>query len=273
MAEKPYLTAPVKTDKMPPGVPYIVGNEAAERFSFYGFRAILMVYMTKYLVDREGQLAPLSDEKATFIYHQFLSAVYFIPLLGAVISDIWWGKYKTIMILSLVYCLGPLALALDQTVVGLYIGLILIAVGSGGIKPCVSAHVGDQFGPSNQHLLSKVFGWFYFSINFGSFFSTIITPKLLANPELGPRWAFGVPAALMFAATFVFWMGRYKFIHIPPAGKTEFMKTFNKEGLREIAKLLPVFAFIPIFWSLYDQSSSRWILQAEEMDRIVRIGD
>jgi POT family proton-dependent oligopeptide transporter len=272
MPSQPYLTAPIKTDKMPPGVPYIVGNEAAERFSFYGLRAILMVYMTKYLVDRQGNLAPLDEFKATEIYHNFLSAVYFIPLFGAIISDVWWGKYKTILILSLVYCLGPFFLAFDRTIFGVYAGLILIAIGSGGIKPCVSAHVGDQFGQSNQHLLTKVFGWFYFSINFGSFFSTLLTPWLLADKRFGPAWAFGVPAVLMLIATWVFWLGRHKFIHIPAGGKAVFRETFSKAGLLSIAKLLPIFAYIPIFWALYDQSGSRWILQAEKMDRVINLG-
>jgi POT family proton-dependent oligopeptide transporter len=269
MSKEPYLTAPIKTERMPPGVPYIVGNEAAERFSFYGLRAILVVYMTKYLMDRSGQTAPLSESHATEIYHQFMSAAYFAPLIGAVISDIWWGKYKTIMILSLIYCLGPLFLALDHTRFGLYTGLILIAIGTGGIKPCVSAHVGDQFGNSNQHLLTKVFGWFYFSINFGSFVSTLLTPVLLRDPRFGPTWAFGVPAVLMFVATAVFWMGRHKFVHIPPAGKEFVRETFSKAGLLQVAKLLPIFGFISVFWSLYDQSSSRWILQAAKMDRVV----
>ena len=269
MPKQPYLTAPIKTDKMPPGVPYIVGNEAAERFSYYGLRAILIVYMTQYLLNREGHLAPLSDSKATEVYHHFMSAVYFLPLFGAVLSDVWWGKYKTIMVLSFLYCFGPLALALDHTVLGLYAGLALIAIGTGGIKPCVSAHVGDQFGASNQHLLTKVFGWFYFSINFGSFFSTLLTPVLLKNPKYGPTWAFGVPAVLMLIATWVFWLGRHKFIHIPAGGKTFFAETFNRQSMSQVAKVLPIFAFMPIFWSLYDQSSSRWILQAKEMNRVV----
>lgn len=266
---KPYLTAPIKTEKMPPGVPYIVGNEAAERFSFYGLRAILVVYMTQYLVNRQGQLAPLSDSHATEIYHHFMSAAYFMPLIGAIISDWWWGKYKTIMILSLIYCLGPLFLAFDHTTFGLYTGLILVAIGTGGIKPCVTAHVGDQFGTSNQHLLTKVFGWFYFSINLGAFLSTLITPVLLKNPKLGPTWAFGLPAVLMALATLIFWMGRHKFVHIPPGGKEFVKETFSGEGLKQVLRLLPVFGFVPIFWSLYDQSSSRWILQAQNMDRVV----
>ncbi len=213
-----YLTAPIKTDQMPPGIPYIVGNEAAERFNFYGMRAILTVYMTKYLLDRSGALAPMTDNDANKWYHLFLSANYFFPTFGAIISDAFWGKYNMIIRLSLVYCLGSVVLALDHTRLGLTLGLTLIAIGAGGIKPCVSSHVGDQFGSLNQPLLSRAFGWFYFSVNFGSFFSILLIPKLLKY--YGPLPAFGVPAVLMLLAAYVFWMGRHKFAHIPPGGKT-----------------------------------------------------
>ena len=205
MAES-YRTVPQPTTGMPSGIPYIVGNEAAERFSFYGMRSILVVFMTKYLMDRSGSLAVMPDTEAVYYYHLFNSAAYFFPLLGAIVSDTLWGKYRTIMNLSIVYCLGHLALALDETRLGLTVGLTLIAMGTGGIKPCVSAHVGDQFGPKNEHLLERVFGWFYFSINLGSSISTIFTPILLE--KYGPHVALGVPGALMFLAPFVFWLGR-----------------------------------------------------------------
>src|SRR3954453_22005766 len=165
-----YLTGQITTTWMPPGVPYIVGNEAAERFSYYGMRSILVVYMTQYLLNRNGQLATMSEADAKVSYHLFVSAVYFFPFFGAILADAFLGKYRTILILSIVYCFGHLTLALDSTRIGLLIGLSLIAIGSGGIKPCVSANVGDQFGATNQHLIQRVFSWFYFSINFGSFF-------------------------------------------------------------------------------------------------------
>lgn len=266
MPSQPYLTAPVKTDKMPPGIPYIVGNEAAERFTFYGLRTILIVYMTQYLLNRQGEPAPMNEADATSAMHIFLAGVYFLPLLGAILSDAFLGKYRTILFLSIVYCLGPLVLAVDQTSVGLYLGLWLVVVGSGGIKPCVSAHVGDQFGPSNQHLLPRAFSWFYFSINFGSTFSTLLTPIFLQ--KYGPKVAFGVPAGLMMLATLVFWIGRHKFIHIPPAGKTFVRETFSFQGLSSIGKVIPVFLFIPIFWSLFDQTASTWVLQGQEMGEL-----
>ena len=138
-------------------------------------------------------------------------------------------------------------------------------MGSGGIKPCVSAHVGDQFGKTNSHLLDKVFSWFYFSINFGAFFSTLSTPLLLE--KYGPNVAFGIPGVLMFIATFVFWMGRKKFIHIPSGGMNFIKEITSKAGLNALARLTIIYLFVAIFWALYDQTGSSWVLQADQMDR------
>lgn len=265
MADAPYLTAPVKSKELPKGIPYIIGNEAAERYSFYGMKAILVIFMTKYLMDADGNRAPMTETEATTWFHLFNSAVYFTPLLGAIIADAFFGKYKTIVSLSIVYCLGHLALALDESRLGLAIGLTLIAIGAGGIKPCVSAHVGDQFGKSNGHLLTKIFGWFYFSINLGAFASQIMTPILL--DRYGPHIAFGVPGGLMLLATIVFWMGRRVFVHIPAGGMDFLRETFSKEGLKIIGRLCIIYLFVAVFWALFDQSGSKWVLQADRMDR------
>lgn len=260
-----YREKPENSESMPSGIPYIIGNEAAERFSFYGMKTILVVFMTKFLLDRFGQNDHMSDDQAKTWYHLFTSAVYFTPIFGALIADVFWGKYKTILTLSIVYCLGHLALAINDTRMGLAVGLTLIAVGSGGIKPCVSAHVGDQFGLKNSKLLSNVFSWFYFAINFGAFFSTLLTPWLLEN--YGPHWAFGIPGILMLLATILFWMGRNKFIHIPPGGKAFLKEIFSKDGLLTIGKLSIIYIFVAMFWSLYDQTGSSWVLQADKMDK------
>jgi len=260
-----YLSAPVASTKMPRGIPYIVTNEAAERFSFYGMKGILIIFMTKYLMDSDGANDFMGPDEAKGYYHMFTSAVYFTPILGAIIADAFFGKYKTILTLSVVYCAGHLALAMDETRFGLAMGLGLIALGSGGIKPCVSAHVGDQFGKSNQNLLEKVFGWFYFSINLGAFASTLLTPWLLAH--YGPHVAFGVPGILMALATLFFWMGRNVFVHIPPGGMEFIRETFSKEGLGSMSKLFIIYAFVAMFWALFDQTGSAWVLQAENMDR------
>src|ERR1700720_3685300 len=194
MARQEYLTSPPKITTMPPGVPYIVGNEAAERFSHYGMNSILTIFMTKYILDKMGPLRVMPPPKAEAWYHTFVSALYFLPIFGAILADAVFGKFWVVFWISIVYCLGHVTLALIGSPVAhaieprylLAIGLLLIAIGAGGIKPCVSTNVGDQFGESNQHLLTLVFNWFYFSINAGSAFSTLLIPWLLEPYTASP---------------------------------------------------------------------------------------
>jgi POT family proton-dependent oligopeptide transporter len=264
MAKSKYLTGPLPSKKMPAGIPYILGTEASERFAFYGMSSILVVFMTKHLMGAGGQLDVMGDEDAKKWFHYFVAVVYFTPLIGAVISDVWLGKFKTIIFFSLVYCAGFAILALDQTRLGLSAGLILIAIAAGTIKPCLSANVGDQFGVSNRHLIEKVYGWFYFSVNLGAAISMYLCPALLK--KYGPAVGFGVPGAFMFAALLCYWVGRYKLVHIPPAGKTNWRELLDAEGVRALLRLCPVFVFISMFFALFYQSESAWVLQAEKMN-------
>ena len=265
-----YRTTPADTDRMPPGIPYIIGNEAAERFSYYGMRTILTVFMFRYLHLMSDAMQPaMSQAEAQAQYHTFSSWVYLFPILGAILSDAFIGKYRIIMIVSVLYCLGHLALALMgsgglSTEHWLWAGLFLIALGSGGIKPCVSAHVGDQFGSRNRQLMEKVYQWFYFSINFGSTLSTLLTPWLLE--WYGPHVAFGVPGVLMAIATLTFWLGRNEYIHVPPGGMAFLREVFSRDGLMTILRLGLVYLCIAVFWALFDQTSSAWVLQAEDMN-------
>ena len=255
---------------MPPGIPYIVGNEAAERFSFYGMKAILTVFMFKYLwLMNDTPGIPMSRAQASEYSHLFTSWAYFTPVIGALIADIWFGKYRTIIAISIVYCFGHACLAL-MGISGpaswwLVSGLGLICIGMGGIKPCVSAHVGDQFGKSNSHLLTRVFNYFYWSINLGAFTSSLLTPWLLE--WYGPHLAFGVPGVLMALATLMFWMGRRKFAHIPPGGKKFVREMFSGEGLAALGKLSVIYVFVAVFWALFDQHATSWVIQADDMDR------
>jgi POT family proton-dependent oligopeptide transporter len=288
MAKSQYLTAPLKTDKMPPGVPFIVGNEAAERFSYYGMNSILVYFMTTYLLDAHGVPAPMADTDAEGWYHTFVSCAYVLPVLGAFLADAILGRYRTILFLSIVYCFGHLALALNHTRLGLAFGLGLIALGAGGIKPCVSANVGDQFGASNQHLLTRVYSWFYFSINIGSAFSTLLIPWMLDPYSVsdgqrasmpswlvtllerlhGPHIAFGTPGIFMLIATIIFWAGRKRFVHLPPTGLRNYVREiYRPENLKALGNLLILVPFASMFWALWQQNFSSWVLQSEKMDR------
>jgi POT family proton-dependent oligopeptide transporter len=270
----------------PRQIRYIVGNEACERFSYYGMRSILVIFMTQYLFMKQND--------AVSVYHLFISANYFLTLFGGYVADRFWGKYRTIFWLSLVYCAGHAVLALFESKAGMYWGLGLISLGSGGIKPCVSAFVGDQFDDSNQSLLPKVFDIFYWSINFGSFFSSLLIPWVL--PTYGPKLAFGIPGILMGVATLIFWLGRRHYAQMETTQKegSKFLSVLwysithlgdrrpgsswldvarakfdaeKVEGAKAAVSIFTVFISVAAFWSLYDQQGSTWVLQAEQMNR------
>lgn len=374
-------TPSADANRWPPQIKYIVGNEAAERFSYYGMKSILALYITTALMQ--------TQDRATQIIHLAGFAVYFMPLVGAWVSDKFWGRYHTILWISLFYCAGHGVLAtsdlfaptnFDAKLWCLYVGLGLIAFGAGGIKPCVSAFVGDQFAANQSHLMRKAYGAFYFSINFGSFFSFLIIPWIARKPDAvlaadagwlatllwnikqagftGYGWAFGVPGILMGLATFIFWLGTKHYVRKPPARDsrsagflpvfltafrnqthgisgtavlsilttivlplvamvglvivsllhkpTPFVKAVGWTALgcigvwyllvivscifrfselpdsfwnaakkrftdadisaaRSVAPILGVFALVPAFWALFEQSNSTWVLQGAKM--------
>jgi POT family proton-dependent oligopeptide transporter len=259
-------TAPDVGARMPAGIPYIVANEFAERFCYYGINAILSVYLVRYM--------HFGDAQATVWQSLFKSGAYFFPLAGAIVSDVFWGKYRTIITFSIAYVAGCTILALaPATTFWVASGLGLMAFGTGGIKPCVSTNVGDQFTSKNQHLIERAFSYFYLSVNAGSSISIFFCPILLDS--YGPRLAFGMPAAAMGLATVVFYLGRRRFAVVPPAGKAWLREILSPEGLKIIGGLLLIYLFVAGFWALWEQSNGQtWTLQATSdlMDKNLGFG-
>jgi len=292
VAANPPADPAANAGRWPSQIKFILGNEAAERFSFYGVKAILALYITNVLV--------MTRDDATQIIHLFGFVNYFMPVLGAWVSDRFWGRYHTILWVSLSYCVGHGVMALSDAiptvegkVVCLYVGLGLIAFGAGGIKPCVSAFMGDQFKPEQKHLLQKAYAAFYWSINFGSTASFFVIPWI--RKQYGYSWAFAVPGIAMALATFIFWLGRRKYVRVPPARETRtagFFQVFlyaatnrgkrssdgsfwepahqrftaaEVDAARSVGPILSIFALAPIFWALFDQTFSTWVLQGENM--------
>jgi proton-dependent oligopeptide transporter, POT family len=336
-----------KNNKMPSSIPYIIGNEAAERFNYYGLRAILVTFLVAQFYNPTGNEDPavvqIAEATANAKTHDFVAWSYLLPLFGGMLSDWFLGKYKTILYLSIVYAIGSITLALSVNSEPIFTSaLMLIALGAGGIKPCVSANVGDQFDESNNHLISKAFSYFYFAINAGSLLSILAIPWLKKN--YGPQVAFGVPAIAMVIATIFFWAGRERYRRVPPKGDsnklvillTAFFSLFASylifdkfsknifgadfqggtgpilgawglmilaiafifkkqwfakpgnfiginlyaltnggfgaaakeygaetiDGIKSVWRVFAVFAFVPVFWALWDQSQSEWVVQA-----------
>lgn len=333
----PGIEPPKPRAKMPGQIPYIIANEGCERFSFYGMRNILTPFlktsMLIHLHEAERGIA------ATEVFHTFVMGVYFFPLLGGWLADRFFGKYNTILWFSIIYCIGHgfLAAFWDNRP-GFYVGLGLIALGSGGIKPLVASFMGDQFDSKNKHLAKIAFDGFYWIINFGSFFASLSMPWLLKH--YGAELAFGVPGILMGVATVVFVMGRKRYVRVPPAppNADSFMRVvmtalFTEapgkgrpglgvavlgvvlavaslglwigglldpvpaiclgivlviglgcwgtamqlerargkhadqaiDGVRSLFGVFILFIPVSAFWSLFDQKSSTWVLQADAM--------
>jgi proton-dependent oligopeptide transporter, POT family len=292
-------TTEVKKGRVPTSIPYILGNEVAERFSFYGLRSIMITFMAVHFFNptRDPSLTAVADAKANEMGHLFVTLAYFAPIVGGIMADWFFGKYKVILWVSIIYTFGHLLLSLSINNFSWFsAGLIIIACCAGGIKSCVSANVGDQFDQSNQHLLSKMYGWFYMAINIGGTLAPLTIPlfKVWFSDEV----AFGVPGILMAIATVVFFIGRKKYVKVPPSGvkRQNFVniswyalqKLFSRkpgqklwdavaekyspesiDGIRAIYRILAVFAFTPVYWALWDQNLSEWVLQATRMDLTV----
>jgi POT family proton-dependent oligopeptide transporter len=291
-----------KKSRFPKSVPYIIGNEAAERFSFYGMRSILVIFLVAqfYNPAHNPKLTTVAEAHANESTHFFVMLAYALPFVGGLVADWFTGKYKLILYISMVYCLGNLCLSAFNTNLNLFtIGLVMIAIGAGGIKSCVSANVGDQFDASNQDLLSKVYGWFYFAINAGSMFSTMLIPWTYKH--YGAKWAFGIPGILMALATLIFFMGRKKYVRVPPSGVNKNNLVFitfyalthwsqkkpgesvldvakgpynpeKVEGIKAVYRVMAVFFFALAFWAVWDQCLSEWVLQAAKMNRVINLG-
>jgi POT family proton-dependent oligopeptide transporter len=211
------MTTATDAGRMPRQIPYIIGNEACERFSFYGMRNILVPFLISSVLMQYLPEGSAREGAAKDVFHTFVIGVYFFPLLGGWLSDRFFGKYNTVLWFSLVYCAGHACLAMfEDNRTGFHTGLFLIALGSGGIKPLVVSFCGDQFDQSNKDKAKLVFDAFYWIINFGSFFASLFAPLLLRS--YGPAVAFGVPGVLMFIATFIFWLGRKQYVNVPPSG-------------------------------------------------------
>jgi proton-dependent oligopeptide transporter, POT family len=265
----PHMSTPAPAARLPFQIWYLAWNEAAERFSYYGMTSILTLHMVKNM--------GLGEHQAIAGYQYFVFGVYLTPILGALLSDVLWGRYKTILWLSFGYVAGHATIAFWEGPVGLLVGLALIAIGAGGIKPCASAFAADQVPEGDDRSVERVYNLYYWMINLGSFGSTLIIPWLF--DAYGPRVAFGVPGLAMALALLVFWVGRGTYLRKPPAvaaraaaaaAGTAAPERLGVAGtVKAVGWISLIFAPVAAFWALYFQYGSAWTLQADKMDRVL----
>lgn len=285
-------------EQLPPGVASIIGMECFERFAYYGFRAIL----TLYLEDDLG----LTQSWAISTFEFTSSLAYASPLVGGWLADGGLGKYKTIFYLGSVYCVGlwVLVVAAARRSLGLtMVALVLAGLGTGGIKPCVSSFGADQF-PDDNDGVRRYFALFYGAINVGSVASFLLTP--LVRARYGYATAFALPAILLGLALMFFVAASDLYVVKNEKKKSSDNDNFYTTLRTAVASLLDkdrplvrggvvnddddverswhprggpssendvmalqrvfrVLVTLPIFWMLYDQQGSVWTLQAKDM--------
>eukprot|EP00252_Welwitschia_mirabilis_P007131 TRINITY_DN1822_c0_g1_i4.p1 TRINITY_DN1822_c0_g1~~TRINITY_DN1822_c0_g1_i4.p1 ORF type:complete len:562 (-),score=46.48 TRINITY_DN1822_c0_g1_i4:514-2154(-) len=197
------------------------GNECSERLAFYGIDKNLVSYFTKVL--HEG------NASAAKIVNTWSGTCYVTPLLGAVVADSYWGRYWTILVFSTIYFLGMIIMTVSASVSAfrppsctgsscqratavqfgvLFLGLYLVALGSGGIKCCVSSFGADQFDDTDSTEKKKktsFFNWFYFTINVGSLIASSFLVWVQDN--VGWEWGFGIPTVFMGLSIISFIVG------------------------------------------------------------------
>ncbi|ESN91180.1 hypothetical protein HELRODRAFT_90364, partial [Helobdella robusta] len=278
----------------------VLANEFCERFSFYGMKAVLIFYLWKGL--------GYEEDTSTVFYHTFVVFCYATPILGAMIADGWLGKYKTILYVSIIYACGSILMtvsAIKFTRWLAFIALLVIAFGTGGIKPCVSSFGGDQFKGDQTRQKDSFFSLFYLTINIGSMISTLIIPSLRGNISCFGKdcyaLCFGIPAILMIVSIALFVLGT-KWYTINPPGESILKRFFgcigkalsrkcccayNPDGVKkdhwldyaspeydqpfiedvkDVMRVTWLFIPLPVFWTLFDQIGSKWTFQAQMMN-------
>ncbi|MBA2270397.1 MAG: MFS transporter [Chthoniobacterales bacterium] len=248
------------------GVSHIIGYEAAERFAFYGMLTVLGILLTS--------MAPSAGEAETRSFITWLGvAVACLAFIGAIVAEAFLGKFKTVLVGSVMACAGYAALVLSapgMMAAGrwpiLALGLGLVALGTGAVKPCIAAHLGDQFHEANRHLLAKMFGWFYFVIHAAPLLAGVGFPHFVADHQNGLRWALALPLLALAAGTLLLWSGRSRFVQIPPFGRSFRTELFSREAGKAVGALLGLYIFVALFWIAWQQGAESWARQASRMD-------
>ncbi|KAJ2008530.1 peptide transporter ptr2 [Coemansia thaxteri] len=229
-------------DSIPTAAYFVVVTEFCERFTYYGISGVFQNYIQNgYKVpnSRPGAIDG-GQQMATGLGNFFQFWCYVTPILGAIVADQWLGKFKTILLFSLIYMVGDLVLTLTSlpgsirhggALPGLIIAMITIGLGTGGIKSNVSPMVAEQYGryrpfvrklKSGKEVLvdrdltvQSIFNWFYWAINVGGL-SAIATTELEANVDFWP--AYLLPTLMFVLCIAVFWLGRKRYIVNKPTG-------------------------------------------------------
>jgi POT family proton-dependent oligopeptide transporter len=287
------MTKGKKRTGHPKGLYLLFLTEMWERFSYYGMRGILILYLTKTYL--EGGLN-ISAQNASLIYGFFTGFVYFTPLIGGWIADKWLGQRHAITIGGITMMLGQLALFAVNTHAGLFTGLGLLIIGNGFFKPNISTLVGGLYEEGDERR-DSAFSIFYMGINLGAFMAPLVVGFLTDNVfsgtaineagevviSYGYRYGFLAAAVGMFLGQIFFNSLAQKYLGnigkrpgslqasaLNAGAPVDTKKPLTKEERQRITVIFVLFVFAIFFWAGFEQAGSSLSLYTDKyVDRVV----
>jgi len=246
-----------KEDRHPKGFWFIFWGELAERASYYGMKTLLLLYM----IQRLGY----TDANSASVVSLFTAFCYVLPIAGGYVADHWLGKFRTIIYFAIPYIMGHIILGNFSTEAGLYTALLLLAGGSGSIKPNISTLMGLMYQKEGKtHLMTQAFSWYYMAINIGAAITTFSLPFI--RDRYGYSVAFMAPTILMAVSLAIFYLGKKYYPQEELKTVQRIVKTpaQKKEERTALFRISGLFVLIVFFWSVFDQSYSTWTLFARD---------
>jgi len=256
----------------PRGLATLFFTEMWERFSYYGMRGFLILYMTKALT--------FTDAKASTAYATYVSSVWLSTIFGGIIADAWLGQYRSVLVGGIIIALGHFTLALHG-LPPLYVGLSLIVIGTGMLKPNISTLVGGLYEPGDERRDSG-FSLFYMGINLGAFLGPIIAGRLAEGVDWHVGFACAGVGMVLGLTQYV--LGRR---HLQPAVEriadqkaaqrvTDVQQQqsgpLTGDDWRRIWAVVVLFLFASLFWGAYEQAGSSLTLFADRYVHLELLG-
>jgi len=239
----------------PKGLSILFFTEMWERFSFYGMRAILVLYLTRETLGDNPGLGWTSAE-ALVLYGWYTMLVYVMSIPGGIIADKWLGQKKTVFLGGLLIAAGQLTLAINN-MVGFYTGLILIITGVGCLKPNISTMVGGLYKQGDPRRDSG-FTIFYIGINIGAATAPLLVGYI--GEVYGWHYGFGLAGIGMLIGQGVYLWGQKhlkdvgNYIPAPKIEGTKTRKPLTKIEKDRVIVLLISFLIVIVFWAAYEQA-------------------
>jgi proton-dependent oligopeptide transporter, POT family len=278
----------------PSGLAFLFATEMWERFSYYGMRALLVLYMVKYVLlpGVAGQVVGLAALRHVFetvagpldvqpfastIYGTYTGLVYLTPIIGGVLADRVLGHRRTVIIGALLMAVGHFMMAFERL---LLVALLFLIIGNGAFKPNMSSQVGALYAPGDPRR-DRAYSIFYVGINIGAFLAPLVCGTL--GERVGWHYGFGAAGIGMLIGLGIYLAGTS---HLPPEDNAPFHQRrgiigqptadegpLGRDEWRRIIALLILFVPTSLFWAAYEQQGNTIALWAEDYtDRTINLG-